>query len=90
MDAYTWDQKTLFQFEGKIYRFATSEEIAERPEGHVYMACECGTCMWTCKGLAVNDGGRYTGARNIFYLGEEPECYCPASKLAMVVEADWS
>jgi hypothetical protein len=68
------------------YRVATTEEIAARPDGHVFLGCTCcGQATWMCKGIAVNDAGGYTGARNIFYLGKGAECSCPVSALRMIV-----
>jgi len=78
------------------YRVAFPLEIAvlkaEPGAPHVMFACtSCGQTYWTAKNLALGSQGNYTGARNIFYLGAEPECTCSSQYLACIVpdtEAD--
>lgn len=72
------------------YRLATTAEIANaREDGrHVLFGCtDCGKAAWQAKGLALDADGSYTGARNIFYVGQDAECHCPARALRMITRS---
>jgi len=74
------------------YRLATESEIAalqqEPGSPHVMFACTaCGKTHWTAKNIALGNHGGYTGARNIFYGGDDAECTCDPSNLKCIVGA---